>query len=65
MDSSTVEGQYSQWLHCPPVKHTDTMVPACSGQDLAVWPDLDISNPGIGEFMSFAYLQDEEQQREP
>lgn len=56
VDGSTVEGQYSQWLHCPPVKHTDTMVPARSGQDLAVRPDLDISNPRIGEFVSSAHL---------
>lgn len=56
VDSGTVEGQYSQWLHRPPVKHTDTMVPARSGQDLAVWPDLDISDPRIGEFVSSAHL---------
>lgn len=34
------------------------MVPACGGQDLAVWSNLDIGDPGIGEFMSAAHLQD-------
>lgn len=62
MDGSAVEGQHSQGLHCPPVKHTNAMVPACGGQDLAVWPDLDISDSRVGEFLSPECLQDQEQQ---
>lgn len=58
VDNSAVEGQHSQWLHCPPVKHTNTVVPARGGQELSVRPDLDIRDPRIGEFMSSAYLQD-------
>lgn len=55
---SAVEGQHSQRLHRPPVKHAHAMVPARGGQDLSVGPDLDIRDPRIGEFMSSAHLQD-------
>lgn len=65
MDGSTVEGQHGQRLHRPPVKHTNTMVPACGGQDLVVWPDFDIRDARIGEFVSSAHLHDREQQGEP
>lgn len=57
VDNGGVEGQHGQWLHRPPVKQADTMVPARSGQDLSVRPDLDIRDPRIGEFMSPAHLQ--------
>lgn len=63
VDHSAVEGQHGQWLHRPPVKHANPMVPARSGQDLSVRPDLDIRDPRIGEFMSPAHLQDRERQR--
>lgn len=57
MDSGTVESQHGQRLHCLPEKHTHSMVPARSGQDLAVWPDLDVSNSGVGELVGPAHLR--------
>lgn len=63
MDDRTVEGQYGQWLHRAPAKDPDAMVPACSGQDLAVRPDLDISNAWVGDLLSSAHLWAQENQR--
>lgn len=56
LDGGAVEGQNGQRLHRPPVEHSDAVVPACGGQDLAVWPDGDLGDPGIGEFMSPTHL---------
>lgn len=56
VDDGAVEGQHGQRPHRPPLKHSDTVVPARGGQDLAVWPDLDVGDPGVGELVGPAHL---------
>ena len=61
VDGGAVEGQHGQRLHRPPLKHADTVVPARSGQDLAVWPDLEVGDPGIDELVGPTHLRSERQ----
>lgn len=52
-----MESQDSQWLNCPPVKHTDAVVPACCGEEPVIWTEGDLGNSRIDELMGLLHLR--------